>query len=1205
MWDSVEERNEWVNVLKSKEAAAKGEDFDADKFREMEEEEIKSPDAKRRINFQESPNIAEPSESPKKTKKDKEVENIEDDFESEHENIEEELKDIDNQFNTGGIDFEEDEEKDEREENAKNLEIGYTDLKKLINQYLDHSNDLLKRKIEKEEKAWDMKFQNYWTNLIDFELEFNKSQDDPEVSNTHVKVYWERLLQHVGKFREECIRIFETVVDEMIVPESQKNLHSYDAVPSEYKAFLTDDDLEGVEIFIEKNIIFRVVASDMELNSKWKMYKREFNSMDVFFDTLYILSKDEERHQLRVPLSCILDYKGFRWLAIGIIPLDEYSLRLGLNIDNNFVHDPVFKKVLSDSGEILGLKEVKWLFRGLAVHENIPISTHIKVYVYQKGDNSDDNHRDSPTNKSKEHHFFELQYEVKKNQDLGYVMNTKYMYPLDSELNEIQANYERFLRPEFLSQYEKPLKADTKKPPPNGVENRYKEDQDILEINEASKILQQKIIPNLANLFDSLTLIPLNSKSLSETFHSYGVNMRYLGKVALYSNLYHVQDAWINEMIVRQLKQLLNAQISAWIREFQSDVSNTEVASFRHPPVHGNLRSIMKNSASDRNLKLNLKGVEKSVGFNDGYMMNVSADRPRVDYLDDEPEYGTPKIMNDKTEEWYRDFLNLWMGNDDETKEFYHEVVYPRVRAYYNYPLDKLMEYEVNRIALYYGLIYHWGIRILNEDEIFERIEKRVEKPFNKENIVRWYTRYKVYPMRSLPIHNFANQYKDYRAQGQNEIALNACKAKIHYTKLLEGIHDQDAQSEIAELLLEEGMYEDAIEEAKIGLSNCEHENSQAIKFYWVLMRAYQGLDLTNDAQTYFDKALSCLVHHWGQLHPLHLIIYNIMAFLMIENGSLLEAEYLYKSSLSWCSKVLGPNHIQTAEVYMDIGRLYLKMHSKHEALVNFQAAFYIYQSYFGKQSIPSANAAFHIASIMEEHNRLGEACEFALIASDAYSKINGQMSDLAISSLWLVISISYSLRSPKINEFSVQLFDIMVKRDEDIKEKEGLENEDEETKERIDTIKEYLVATVIMNTTRNLEDDKRRDLKSYCELVINEEDKENDFEIGNELRGYNEDEAGINGYRHKGVDARKASNVWGLKFSKEQSRLLRDIYDAVKDSKYKSIHDFYYDKIKDVVHANLLTEENGGYGGIQRRRNDTITSSKPCLDCWFCISSE
>ena len=134
----------------------------------------------------------------------------------------------------------------------------------------------------------------------------------------------------------------------------------------------------------------------------------------------------------------------------------------------------------------------------------------------------------------------------------------------------------------------------------------------------------------------------------------------------------------------------------------------------------------------------------------------------------------------------------------------------------------------------------------------------------------------------------------------------------------------------------------------------------------------------------------------------------------MIDSKSLVEAEYCYMSSLSCCSKVLGPNHIQTAEVYMDFGRLYLKMHRKAEALVNFQAAYNINLIYFGKQSIPCGNSAFHIASIFEEQIRLNEAYEYALVANEAYKKVNGETNELTISSKWLMVSISFSLKNKK-----------------------------------------------------------------------------------------------------------------------------------------------------------------------------------------------
>lgn len=59
----------------------------------------------------------------------------------------------------------------------------------------------------------------------------------------------------------------------------------------------------------------------------------------------------------------------------------------------------------------------------------------------------------------------------------------------------------------------------------------------------------------------------------------------------------------------------------------------------------------------------------------------------------------------------------------------------------------------------------------------------------------------------------------------------------------------------------------------------------------------------------------------------------------------------------------------------MDFGRLYLKMNNKEEALINFEVAFLIYQN---KNVIPSANAAFQIASIMEEHRRLDDGLSYA-----------------------------------------------------------------------------------------------------------------------------------------------------------------------------------------------------------------------------------
>jgi hypothetical protein len=82
----------------------------------------------------------------------------------------------------------EEEDSPEREEAS---DSHLKDIKKRIDKYYEESMWLFERKKEKERRAWDMKFQNYWSNLVSVEDDFNQTQ-----------IYSERLLDHVGKFRE-------------------------------------------------------------------------------------------------------------------------------------------------------------------------------------------------------------------------------------------------------------------------------------------------------------------------------------------------------------------------------------------------------------------------------------------------------------------------------------------------------------------------------------------------------------------------------------------------------------------------------------------------------------------------------------------------------------------------------------------------------------------------------------------------------------------------------------------------------------------------------------------------------------------------------------------------------------------------------------------------------------------------------------------
>lgn len=125
-------------------------------------------------------------------------------------------------------------------------------------------------------------------------------------------------------------------------------------------------------------------------------------------------------------------------------------------------------------------------------------------------------------------------------------------------------------------------------------------------------------------------------------------------------------------------------------------------------------------------------------------------------------------------------------------------------------------------------------------------------------------------------------------------MALTTCKLKLTLNKLLYNQTDYPTLGEIAEILLEEGFYEESIEEALQGLKALSHFNAEAVKFYCVMMRAYFCLGKELDSQAYFDRSLQALTHHWGDFHPMNITIYCIMAFILIEKKYLKEAEILY-----------------------------------------------------------------------------------------------------------------------------------------------------------------------------------------------------------------------------------------------------------------------------------------------------------------------
>ena len=172
---------------------------------------------------------------------------------------------------------------------------------------------LIERKQKREARSWDLKFQKYWSSIISADKNFDES----------IK-YSELLIDHVGKFRRTAELYTKLIVNESHLPKSMRMYKPLVKLDRVMRLFCDDD--QNSEVYTISNMIFKLATKEQEIKrsesiteNRWKSYGREFLSMDIMFDTLYILSKPKSDYNLRVPLCCLVDYKGYRAIVYGVI----------------------------------------------------------------------------------------------------------------------------------------------------------------------------------------------------------------------------------------------------------------------------------------------------------------------------------------------------------------------------------------------------------------------------------------------------------------------------------------------------------------------------------------------------------------------------------------------------------------------------------------------------------------------------------------------------------------------------------------------------------------------------------------------------------------------------------------------------------------------------------------------------------------------
>lgn len=777
-----------------------------------------------------------------------------------------------------------------------------------------------RRKIEKREKGKTRRnrkiLEGFW--------DFNMQELVQGVRSDGLEAGF-RIFGLLRSFHQAAVQAAELLIADLQLPSSSRRVSQL----SESR-------------FIYNNLLLHL-AYEEDPPARFKTLGHEFRAMQLLHEAIFFLAKDSD-FPIRVPLTALVDLQGFRVLAVSIVPLDSHlTIVHGLKDPDYFLSDPTLYSHLSSISQLLNIKEqnFEWQSGFIPVmHLSVFCQVHLSLGYNEIED--------------LEGHCEDNQY--------FYLTQTADILPLDLDFNQLPSDYTRRIRPEFFTEYALALSSNACI---NLTETAIEEDD--YELCEAGLKVRTDKIGEIVELLDSLSILPIDSKSFTQALHANGVNCRYIGLVAQRTKLTHVKDLCLVEIVARTCKRIYYQQL-------------VDLA-FDSEDLSGDNFGASRSGKFDQGNKF-YKEKKETFDFIGENISNIEfrkhAFLKRIENQLRWPNYKELKAklkpisltspvspIESSLKDGIIDYLNLVFGSGEESSIFWEEILLKKAASHFSIPLEKLNKSQINLQALLHSICFHCGLSINFSKQT---LLGRTENPFTLKSFQALKAKSKCVKLEGLENSVVQETIKDFEAQDQ---VLETSLMMLKISKLLnidpEFLGDSVLLAQTAEILLEKNEFEAAIQHAKDALMQIHPLHAEGVKSWCVLIRAMMASAMQDEALQSFDQALTALEYHWGPYHPLHCTLYSILAYLYMEKGKFDDALILYKNSIVCSLRVLGPNHPNTAEAYIELGTLYVKQRNLEEAVGNIEKGFLVYENNLGKFASATLNTAAKLALLYLE----------------------------------------------------------------------------------------------------------------------------------------------------------------------------------------------------------------------------------------------
>lgn len=345
------------------------------------------------------------------------------------------------------------------------------------------------------------------------------------------KTKWEKLA-HLARDFVYCSKTYgKIIISEYYLPEEEKTIKSIDA-----------GGVAGGSKYICSNIFFKFALdtdllenarkakglSEQQLPPLW-MYGGAQGPDDCAAmkgcknDMIGLMSYyNTSTPGLYFPLMSIIDYRGFRLIAMSILPITRTSIKYGSADGGKTVHTKLksLNAKMKQVGESLNLKGHRTGAQQAMIYGPGDIEGHL----------------------GKDGKFYIV--------DFGRVFP-----PEAPEQKGSRKIFYCLLRPEFVRNYSTPLSSDA-----FSVWGKINGKIHNQEVVEATKFLYDILIPRFANEVAVLMgKKGANEHRLTEMLHSNGINCRHLGRVRreVPCECEEVRNLLLNEMVARTLTTVL------------------------------------------------------------------------------------------------------------------------------------------------------------------------------------------------------------------------------------------------------------------------------------------------------------------------------------------------------------------------------------------------------------------------------------------------------------------------------------------------------------------------------------------------------------------------------------------------------------------------------------------------------------------------